>query len=266
VSPTNAVVLHHWSDSSTYGVAVAITTRHGGISPHPYESLNLGLHVGDEAANVIANRERAARAFGVELDDTVFADQVHGNRCTYVEASHRGRGARDQRDALPATDVLVTTCPDVLLAILVADCVPIMLIDPVAKVLATAHAGWRGTARGVVASALAAMVQRGARADRTVAYMGPAVAPDRYPVGVDVVEGLTEAVHPTPLDPGVARPDGEARWRVDLVEANRQQLRLAGLSPSLVFDCGTSTSSPDYFSDRAARPCGRFALLAQLVP
>lgn len=266
MAPTDGVVLHHWNAASRYGVSVAVTTRHGGVSPVPYDSLNLGLHVGDEPANVVANRERAANAFGVELDTTVFAQQVHGTGCTVVDSSDRGRGARGQHDAIVGTDIVVTTSSDVVLVILVADCVPMVLIDPEAKVMAAAHAGWRGTAGGVVDHALAAMARHGARPERTVAYLGPAVAPDRYQVGQEVFDGLAEAVSPGRLDPAVADPDGVHHWRIDLIAANRQQLGLAGLSPDQIFDSGTSTSDGDYFSHRAHRPCGRFALLARLVP
>jgi YfiH family protein len=266
VGPTDGVVLQHWNEALRHGVSVAVTTRHGGLSPDPYDSLNLGLHVGDDPANVVANRERAAIAFGVDLDTTVFAQQVHGTNCTFVDSRHRGRGARAQHDAIDATDVLVTTTSDVVLVILVADCVPVLLVDPEAKVMAAAHAGWRGTAGGVVASALAAMAQRGARPARTIAYMGPAVAPNRYQVGAEVLHALTEAVRPGPLNPEVADPDDATHWHIDLIAANRQQLRLAGLSPGHLFDSGTSTSDGDYFSDRGDRPCGRFALMARLLP
>ena len=264
--PTDDVVLHHWNEAPRYGMSVAVTTRHGGVSPEPYDSLNLGLHVGDDPANVIANRERAAHAFGVDLDTTVFAHQVHGTGCTFVDGGDRGRGARGQHDAIVGTDIMVTTSDDVTLVMLVADCVPMVLIDPEAKVMAAAHAGWRGTADGVAANVVAAMAQRGARPDRTVAYLGPAVSSAHYQVGADVFDGLTAAVRPSSLDPGVAKADGAAHWRVDLIAANRQQLQLAGVPPGHLFDSGTATSHGDYFSDRAARPCGRFALMARLVP
>ena len=95
--------------------------------------------------------------------------------------------------------------------------------------------------------------------------MGPAVHPDRYQVDAAVHRALTAAVGPHPLHRDVARPDGPGHWVVDLVAANRQQLRLAGVPPAQITDAGTSTSDDDFFSDRAARPCGRFALMAQLL-
>jgi copper oxidase (laccase) domain-containing protein len=139
------------------------------------------------------------------------------------------------------------------------------LIDPEARVMAAVHAGWRGTAAGAVGRALDAMAELGGRNDRVVAFIGPTVEPGRYQVDEAVRRALTEATAPHALQPDVACPDGPGHWLVDLVAANRQQLHLAGVPPAQIIDGGTSTSDDDFFSDRAARPCGRFALMAQLL-
>ncbi len=257
-------VLRRW-DGSDGCAAVAVTTRHGGVSKGPYESLNLGLHVGDESARVITNRERAAQAFGADLDQLVFADQVHGSNVTVVDAQHRGRGARQMDDAIPGSDILITTSADIVLVMMVADCVPLALVDPMARVLAAVHAGWRGTAAGVVSRTVAAMTELGGRADRIVAYLGPAVISDAYQVDAQVHDGLAAAVAPIPLERAVTRPDGDGHWLVDLIAANRQQLRLAGVLDEHISASTSTTSDDDFFSDRALRPCGRFALMAQLL-
>jgi purine-nucleoside/S-methyl-5'-thioadenosine phosphorylase / adenosine deaminase len=263
--PDPDVPLLRWDAAATFGAAVAITTRHGGVSGPPYDSLNLGLHVGDDVDAVVANRARAARAFGVELADLVFARQVHGAHVTAVDGADGGRGVTADDDAVADADVLVTEGPGVTPVIMVADCVPMALVDPVARVLGAVHAGWRGTAAGVVGAALDAMAERGARRERIRAFVGPAVAPERYQVTDEVARALADAVGPVSLEPGVARPDGPGHWLVDLVAANRQQLRLGGVLGEHIDDCGVSTADQRFFSDRAARPCGRFALLARLV-
>jgi YfiH family protein len=260
-----AVRFLDWPESVELGAAVAVTTRHGGVSDGPHTSLNLGLHVGDDAERVITNRERAARAFGVELESVVFAEQVHGVEVTVVGPSERGRGTRGMGDAISSTDILVTTALDTTLAILVADCVPLALLDPEARVLAAVHAGWRGTAAGASTQAVRAMCELGARPERVVAFIGPGAHPAHYQVDVEVYRALTRAVAPHVLPSEVARPDGPGHWRVDLMAANRQQLLLAGVTPGHILDCGVTTADDDYFSDRAARPCGRFALLARLT-
>jgi YfiH family protein len=260
------VPLLYWPEAAEAGACVAVSTRRGGVSEGAYDSLNLGLHVGDDPDRVVANRERAARAFGVPLDTVVFAEQVHGAGVSVVGAAEQGRGTRRMGDAVPATDILVTTTVGTTLAILVADCVPLALVDPVAGVLAAVHAGWRGTAARAVAHAMEAMARLGARPDRTMAYLGPAVLPARYQVTAEVPRALAGAVAPAPLHPDVARPDGADHWHVDLVAANRQQLVEAGVGVARIFESGTSTADDDLFSDRAARPCGRFGLLARLLP
>jgi purine-nucleoside/S-methyl-5'-thioadenosine phosphorylase / adenosine deaminase len=260
------VQLQSWERAADLGASVSVTTRHGGVSVGAYASLNLGLHVGDTPALVIENRQRAAHAFGVQLDDLIFAEQIHGTLATTVDRSDRGRGARSMDDAVPASDILVTSDPGCVLVMLVADCVPMALIDPKARVLAVVHAGWRGTAGRVVQHALNAMSRHGASPSDVVAYLGPAVHPDHYQVDDVVRDGLARAVSPESLRPDVAIPDGDGHWRVDLNAANRQQLELAGVPEANVSDAGLTTADDDFFSDRAARPCGRFGLLAQLSP
>ena len=259
------VPLLEWPEAAALGAAVAVTTRHGGVSEGSYDSLNLGLHVGDDPNRVIINRERAAHAFGVALDAMVFADQVHGAGAVFVGQVERGRGTRHIDDAVPSTDILVTTATETALVILVADCVPMAMIDPEARVLAAVHAGWRGTAAKAIARALETMGHHGGRPERVVAFMGPAVHPSCYQVDEEVFHALSLAVTPQPLNPDVARADIPDHWRVDLIAANRQHLTQAGVPPQQIFDSGASTADDDYFSDRAVRPCGRFALMAQLL-
>jgi hypothetical protein len=263
--PDSELPLLRWDAAGALGASVAVTTRHGGVSRPPYDSLNLGLHVGDDADAVVENRHRAARAFGVELADLVFARQVHGAHVAAVRGADGGRGASADDDAVAEADVLVTEGSGATLVIMVADCVPMALVDPVARVLGTVHAGWRGTAAGVVGAALDAMAERGARRERIRAFVGPAVAPERYQVTDEVARALADAVGAMPLDPEVARPDAPGHWLVDLVAANRQQLRLGGVWGEHIDECGASTADERFFSDRSARPCGRFALLARLI-
>jgi YfiH family protein len=260
--PDSPSVVRFWPDAEQLGLAVGVTTRWGGVSRAPYDTLNLGLHVGDRPEDVVRNRTRAARAFGVQPGTLVFAEQVHGAHVTEVGAADAGRGAASLDDAL---DVLVTTTPAVTLAILVADCVPIALVDPAAHVLAAVHAGWRGTAAGVVPTALRAMADYGARPERIHAFVAPAVAPGRYRVGPEVVDALARAVAPAPLHVAVVHPDPPHRACVDLVAANWQQLAAGGVPPEHVHHSGTTTADPNFFSDRASRPCGRFALLARFM-
>jgi YfiH family protein len=251
-----------WPEISSAGVEAVVTTRRGGVSSGPFRSLNLGLHVGDDAAAVAENRRRAAAAVGASSTDLVVGQQVHGNRVAVVTAADLGRGALDLSDALPEVDALITAVPGPVLVTLVADCVPILLVDPIARVLATVHAGWRGTAAGVTGTALEVMGELGADPSRMVAAIGPAVSPDTYRVGDDVAEALAAAVGDE-----VLAPSGDGGWLVDLVEGNRRSLVARGVAAERIVTAGMATGNQGpFFSDREARPCGRFGLLARLRP
>lgn len=249
------------------GAVAAVTARAGGVSDGPYATLNLSLSVGDDPARVLENRRRLAAAFEARLEDFVFARQVHGAGVAVVGDADRGSGARSLEDAVGDVDALVTTTPGVVLAILTADCLPVVLHDPVAGVLACVHAGWRGTVAGVTAAAVAALRDLGSRPSDIVAGLGPAIAGDRYQVGPDVHEAVTAAFGAAAT--GFLRPDlrpgaSPGRWLLDLPAANRHALCAAGVPDAQIHATPLTTGSGDFFSDRAARPCGRLALIARL--
>jgi YfiH family protein len=152
---------------------------------------------------------------------------------------------------------------------LTADCLPVVLHDPVAGVLACVHAGWRGTVAGVTAAAVTAMENLGSRPSDVVAGLGPAIAGDRYQVGPDVHEGVTAAFGAAAA--AFLRPDHRPgappdRWLLDLSAANRHALREAGVPGDRIHASTIPTGTGAFFSDRAARPCGRLALVAKLSP
>ena len=246
------------------GLDAFVTARAGGVSTGPYESLNLSLSVGDDPGAVRENRRRVAAAIGAGLGDFVFTRQVHGAGVRIVDAADRGTGTLAHDESVPEADVLVTADPSVVLAILTADCVPIVLHDPQAQVLACVHAGWRGTVARACAAAVTAMAGLGAAPERIVAGIGPAIAAGRYQVGPDVHQAVTAAF------PGAAeavlRPDGTGRWLLNLPAANGLVLREAGVADGNIHVTGHVTGDGTFFSDRSARPCGRLGLIARLRP
>ena len=249
-------------------VQAVVTTRNGGVSIGPYRSLNLALHVGDDQSSVIENRTRVTDSLGVELEDLIFADQVHGTHAQVVGLKDRGRGTRSIEDAIEATDALVTVEPGVVLAILVADCVPILLVDPTARVLACVHAGWRASAARIIDVVLDTMVSLGAKPANVIASLGPRVSPDTYIVGAEVAESIEKsfgAAATTLMTQASENTPGH--WFVDLGAMNRQAMIERGLIEDNIYSLDTPTGKAGpYFSDREERPCGRFGLFAQLVP
>jgi len=258
-----------WPAFDPLPVEAVVTTRHGGVSAGSYATLNLSFAVGDEAANVRENRRRAAAALGADLADFVFAAQVHGSRAEVVSPADRGRGTLAAGDAVGPADALVTATPGTVLAILVADCAPIVLYDPAAHVLACVHAGWRGTVARTAQSALAAMGSLGTRPQDVIAGIGPSVAAGTYQVGEEVAAAARDAFGGQAQ--ALLRPAADGRpgqWLFDLPAANRHVLRTAGVPDGQIHVTATPTGPGPglFFSHRAERPCGRFALAARLEP
>lgn len=242
------------------GVRCSVSTRAGGVSEGSYASLNLGLHVGDESDRVIENRRRAAAAMDLALDDLIFMDQTHTAHVAQVSRVDRGRGSRAVRDAIAATDGLVTR-EDVALVVMVADCSPIVLADPAAEILAVAHAGWRGLVAGIVTETVSTMLSLGADRSRIVALIGPTIDQATFEVGAEVVDQMIERLGSV-VEPSIDRVG--ARPHVDLAGACAIALHEEGIVSDRLSRMSLDTSDDRFFSDRRARPCGRFAMIAQL--
>jgi YfiH family protein len=224
------------------GVDVFVTDRFNGVSVGPYESLNLGDHVGDDEDHVRENRALVARAAGVDLEHFVTVRQVHG--ATVLEGASVTNASEG--------DALVTDSTDLALAILVADCVPLALVDPSSGRVALVHAGWRGLEIGVIARTL-----DGFNARATHAFVGPSISKERYQVGPEVARYFTNVE-------GALSADGGDRSRLDLRLVATHQLLDAGVSDDHIERSRVVTDGGEvFFSDRAQRPCGRFALVAR---
>jgi YfiH family protein len=264
-SPTGALApVLTWPIFAGLGLEAVVTTRGGGVSSDGYTSLNLGLHVGDDVGSVLTNRRRAAAAIGGSIEDLVFCEQVHRPEVAVVTAADRGRGATSAADAIAGVDALITLEPGPVLVIMVADCVPIVLFDPVRRILACVHAGWTGTVRGVTSAVLERLRTLGSDPADLLVGIGPSIHPDRYQVGADVVEAATAAFGARVDE--VVRPDGTGAWNFDLWQANLIQLTEAGVPAGQVQFAGLDTGpGTPFFSHRSEAPCGRFAVLARLV-
>jgi YfiH family protein len=162
------------------GVRHAFFTRQGGVSTGLYDSLNVGLGSKDEPSAVIENRRRAAAHFGADADHLLTGFQIHSD---VVFTAHAPWG-----EARPEGDGVATATPGVVCGALSADCAPVLLADPQARVVCAAHAGWKGAVGGVVESAVAAMVGLGADPARIVAAVGPCIGPQSYEVGPEFLE------------------------------------------------------------------------------
>ncbi|MBT2479065.1 peptidoglycan editing factor PgeF [Streptomyces sp. ISL-94] len=228
------------------GAHFAFTDRWGGVSAVPYEELNLGGAVGDDPAAVRANRALAAESLGLDPDLVVWMNQVHGRDVAAVD------GPWPLGDEVPAVDAVVTARRGLALAVLTADCTPVLLADPAAGIAGAAHAGRPGLVAGVVPAAVEAMVALGAEPGRIVARTGPAVCGRCYEVPAEMREAVAEVV------PAAWGETGWGTPAVDVVAGVHAQLAEAGVvevhrSPVCTLE------SRDHFSYRRDRVTGRLA-------
>jgi YfiH family protein len=223
------------------------TTRWGGVSQPPYDSLNLAGHVGDAPAHVAENRRRLAVTLN-RVHEPAWLEQVHGT--TVVEA--------ETVSAPVIADAAWTRAPSRPCVVMTADCLPVLLCDRDGTVAAAAHAGWRGLAAGVIGATVARL---GISPMELLAWLGPAIGPDAFEVGEEVRAAFLE------LDTGNAvcfRPSPAGRWLADLYELARRQLR--GLGIWAIYGGGFCTfSEPErFFSYRRESRTGRMASLIWL--
>ncbi|MCX7707865.1 MAG: peptidoglycan editing factor PgeF [Anaerolineae bacterium] len=234
----------------------AITTRHGGVSTGPWASLNLTNGTGDRREAVEENLRRVADTLGLQRADLVSPTQRHTANVRRVYRCDRGR-------VFDGCDALITDEPGVPLLLRYADCVPILIYDPMHRAIAVVHSGWRGTVQGAARAAVEAMHnQFGSRPAELIAAIGPAIGPCCYEVGQDVVDAVAAAfAQPQELLP--KQPGG--RHRFDLWAANRRLLAEAGIKQIAVAETCTACRTDEFYSYRAERGrTGHFGALMML--
>ncbi|MFF1276659.1 peptidoglycan editing factor PgeF [Streptomyces marokkonensis] len=230
---------------SVSGAHFAFTDRWGGVSAAPYEELNLGGAVGDDPGAVRTNRELTAKSLGVDPARVVWMNQVHGADAVVVDEPWGDR-------PVPEVDAIVTARRGLVLAVLTADCVPVLLADPVAGVVAAAHAGRPGLVAGVVPAAVRAMTGLGADPARIVARTGPAVCGRCY----EVPEAMRAEV--AAAEPAAHAGTSWGTPAVDVAAGVHAQLERLGVRDRAQSPVCTLESS-DHFSYRRDRTTGRLA-------
>ncbi|MFC5768250.1 peptidoglycan editing factor PgeF [Thauera sinica] len=227
-------------------VHACVTTRAGGMSPPPYDSLNLGAHVGDGEAEVAGNR---ARLRAVLPSEPVWLDQVHG--IAVAEA--------DTASGVPTADAAVARHAERVCAVLTADCLPVLFCDEAGTVVAAAHAGWRGLAAGVLEATVARM---GVPPASVLAWLGPAIGPHAFEVGGEVRAAFLAD------DPAAAAAfapgRGRDKWMADLFALARRRLARIGVLRVHGGGLCTHTDAARFYSYRRDGVTGRFASMVWL--
>ena len=253
------------------GVGALMTTRAGGASRAPYESLNLGVACGDDPAHVAHNRDVVARAIGAT---PVYLKQVHGRHVLRLTDA-------DTRAGLPLqeADASVTTEPGIACAVQAADCLPVLFAAPGARAVGAAHAGWRGLSGGVLEATLSAVCEAAACAPQdVVTWLGACIGPNRFEVGADVLQAFGAGAGSPRFTPrrraagedagenavegareSVGEAAGEPKWLADLAGLARDRLLAAGVREVAGGRWCTVGEPSRFFSYRRDRVTGRMA-------
>lgn len=235
----------------------AVFTRQGGVSPSPWDSLNVGGTVGDDVERVRENRVRSFAALGRTLESLFDVWQVHSADVVYADAP------RPMHLDHHKADIILTDKPEVTLYMRFADCVPILFHDPKKGVVGITHAGWMGTVRGACAATVKAMQERyGSKPKDILAAVGPSIGVDHYEVGADVILQVEQAFGP---DAKRLIQTRDGKTYLDLWVANRAQLEKSGVEQIEVAGLCTACHLDDWFSHRAEKgKTGRFGALIAL--
>ena len=239
------------------GIIQAVFTRQGGVSPEPWDSLNVGGAIGDDPARVHENRLRSFAALDRPPGSIFDVWQVHSANVAFSDTPRSPGTPYNQ------ADVILTDRPDVTLFMRFADCVPIFLHDPRNCVVGLAHAGWLGTVRLAVAAAIQSMQERyGSQPADILAGIGPSIGPDHYEIGSDVIDQVKRSF---PGDAAGLLAEREDGVYFDLWSANRLLLERCGIHQIEISHICTACHTEDWFSHRAYKGrTGRFGAMMAL--
>lgn len=237
-------------------VSAIVTTRTGGVSQSPYHSLNLALHVGDERAAVIRNRQLLAEKLPQALQ-WQWLEQVHSNKVFRANSS---------QSAVTA-DGLITATPGIACCVLTADCLPVLFAATDGSEIAIAHAGWRGLASGIIANTVRAM---SVPPEQLLVWLGPAIGPCHFEVGAEVRDGFQQAWAESISANEIARcfepVPGTEKFMANLYTLARLQLNTLGVTRiSGGGDC-TFCAPEKFYSYRRSAQTGRLLSMIYLSP
>lgn len=234
--------------------AIAFSTRRGGgISAGNYASFNINPYCGDADENVCGNRKKLCAVLGITDDRLVFPHQLHTAEVVCIDEDYLIADERRKCEILEGKDALITSSPEFCIGVSTADCIPVLLHDPVKRVVAAVHAGWRGTVGGIAGNTVRMMVRHyGCRPEELRAVIGPGISLDAFEIGDEVYDTFAAAgfdmgalARRYPSDKGV-------KWHIDLWTANHMQLIETGLTSGHIHVSGicTYTNHTEFFSAR----------------
>ena len=255
------VTLYEFEQSAQLPVTTFVTTRE--LTGEPTDArgnFNVGLFCGDCEQTVESNLQRLCRALKIDRSKLVYPRQTHGTEICTIDSAFFTLSAGQQKEALDGKDALITDLTETAIAVTTADCVPVLLYDPVHRAAAAIHAGWRGTVQLITRRTIEAMRQRyGSRAEDMYAAIGPCIGREAYEVGNEVAEAFARSGYN--LDSIAARNSATGKYHIDLAAANADLLLRDGIALDRLEVCGlcTHTLHDTFYSVRAlGADTGRF--------
>ncbi len=222
--------------SKEYSIDIAFTLREGGVSKTPFNTLNLATHVGDDPADVLVNRKRLAEALSISQEKMVFCEQVHGSNVSTLTSDCKGLRSDMGVRIFLDSDGLMTKDKDEAILVLVADCVPLIIVEPTARVTSVVHAGWRGTFDRIVDKALSLMVSDfGVDEKNILAFFGPSICGIDYEVSKELFDKFADKFS---LSGDNMLPQNQ----LDLESINKRELISLGVPKENIFSTGISTA------------------------
>ena len=247
--PTEAVPVITSKWPAPANVRALCTTRQGGVSQPPWDSLNLGVHVGDNPGDVRENRHRLAQQAGLKEANIGWLNQVHGTDVVELSPGNI--------QTVPDADASYTRHPGIACAILTADCLPVVLADRAGTVVGAAHAGWRSLCGGVLENLIAAMA---VEPTELVAWLGPAIGPQKFEVGPEVREAFV-AANPESDEAFTSEGARQGHYLADIYHLARIRLMAAGMMDIHGVGLCTVSDTDRFYSYRRDGQTGRMATL-----
>ena len=242
--------IHQWEKLNP-DLVTGFTTRNGGQSTFPYHSLNMGFHVGDNEKDVWENRKRLAKDIKVPLSNWIGSEQVHEATIQRVTRTDAGKGSADLNTAVSETDGLYTFDTNLLLTSLYADCVPLYFFAPDAGAVGLAHAGWRGTVKGIATKMVHQWIKEGISQEEIKVAIGPSISKKMYEVDKKVIKEIQSCL-PKNVDCLPYQELSNEKYLLDLREVNKILLIQEGIKPSNILVSNICTSLDEQmFSHRA---------------
>lgn len=267
----NGISYITFSVFNTPVVTAAVSTRKGGVSQAPYASLNMSFASGDDPAAVLENRKQFLTALQIDPMQLISCNQIHGTNIVAVGKELCGRGSDNTKEAIEACDGLMTNEAEVPISMNFGDCTPLLFFDPVHRVIAISHGGWRGTAQNIVGATLQKMHSAyGTNAVDVRAAIGPAIGKCCFEVGQDVIDAFLSIFSAEDLK-ALATDDGNGKYHFDLPGANEKLLLKAGVLPENIENANLCTCCHDDLfysyrrSTKAGEKSGRHMAVMQLA-